>query len=136
MAAFGFPSGALARILTGFPDQSFCCRRRQYDVAASRSEPEQGSIGARFTATDVALMAVGRGSAADPNLTLPLPPGRSLCRIYAGARELTSQFYALGLSSCSSTKSGARVMLDLVYLALGIGLFALMGLYARWAANA
>jgi hypothetical protein len=32
--------------------------------------------------------------------------------------------------------SGARVMLDLVYLALGIGLFALMGLYARWAANA
>jgi len=27
-------------------------------------------------------------------------------------------------------------MLDIVYLALGIGLFGLMGLYARWAANA
>jgi hypothetical protein len=27
-------------------------------------------------------------------------------------------------------------MLDIVFLALGIGLFALMVLYARWAANA
>jgi len=27
-------------------------------------------------------------------------------------------------------------MLDLAYLALGLGLFGLMGLYARWAANA
>jgi hypothetical protein len=32
--------------------------------------------------------------------------------------------------------TGGLHMLDLVYLALGIGLFALMGLYARWAANA
>jgi hypothetical protein len=26
-------------------------------------------------------------------------------------------------------------MLDLVYMALGLGLFALLALYARWAAN-
>jgi hypothetical protein len=28
------------------------------------------------------------------------------------------------------------LMLDILYLALGVGLIALMGLYARWAANA
>jgi len=27
-------------------------------------------------------------------------------------------------------------MLDLIYLLLGLGVFGLMGLYARWAANA
>ena len=27
-------------------------------------------------------------------------------------------------------------MLDIVYLALGLAIFALLGLYARWAANA
>jgi hypothetical protein len=27
-------------------------------------------------------------------------------------------------------------LLDIVYLALGLGIFALMGLYARWATNA
>jgi hypothetical protein len=36
----------------------------------------------------------------------------------------------------ASTTKGDVTMLDLIYLALGIGLFGLMGLYARWAANA
>jgi hypothetical protein len=31
--------------------------------------------------------------------------------------------------------SSERNMLDLVFLALGLGLFGLMGLYARWAAR-
>jgi len=31
---------------------------------------------------------------------------------------------------------GNMPMLDVVFLALGLGLFVLMGLYARWAANA
>jgi hypothetical protein len=37
----------------------------------------------------------------------------------------------------SAGRSGRRPsMLDLIYLCLGLGLFALMGLYARWATNA
>jgi hypothetical protein len=32
--------------------------------------------------------------------------------------------------------TGGLAMLDLIYLVLGLGLFGLMGLYARWAANA
>jgi hypothetical protein len=35
-----------------------------------------------------------------------------------------------------STTKGDVTMLDIVYLALGVGLFGLMGLYARWASNA
>lgn len=35
-----------------------------------------------------------------------------------------------------STNTGDGAMLDILYLALGAGLFGLMGLYARWAANA
>jgi hypothetical protein len=35
-----------------------------------------------------------------------------------------------------STAQGDGTMLDILYLALGVGLFGLMGLYARWAANA
>jgi len=35
-----------------------------------------------------------------------------------------------------SINKGDGAMLDIVYLALGVGLFGLMGLYARWAANA
>jgi hypothetical protein len=34
------------------------------------------------------------------------------------------------------SKIGGTAVLDLVYIALGIVLFVLMGLYARWAANA
>jgi hypothetical protein len=37
---------------------------------------------------------------------------------------------------CVSTTKGDGTMLDILYLAIGIGLFGLMGLYARWAANA
>ena len=40
------------------------------------------------------------------------------------------------LSSCSSKSTGGLAMLDLIYLALGLGLFGLMQLYARWAAKA
>jgi hypothetical protein len=35
---------------------------------------------------------------------------------------------------CSAQKEGH--MLDIVYLALGLGIFVLMAAYARWAANA
>jgi len=35
-----------------------------------------------------------------------------------------------------STIKGDGIMLDILFLALGVGLFGLMGLYARWAANA
>jgi hypothetical protein len=35
-----------------------------------------------------------------------------------------------------SKPTGEHSMLDLIYLALGLGLFGLMQLYARWAAKA
>ena len=53
----------------------------------------------------------------------------------ASCSKLTSNFYA-ALSSSFPDTAGDTLMLDLIYLALGLGLFALMGLYARWAANA
>jgi hypothetical protein len=40
------------------------------------------------------------------------------------------------LAPARRKSTGGRIMLDLVYLALGLGLFALMSLYAHWAAGA
>lgn len=60
----------------------------------------------------------------------------SLFHFDTGGPKLVSNFYAGRPSSFRSKPAGGLAMLDLVYLALGIGLFALMGLYARWAANA
>ena len=59
-----------------------------------------------------------------------------LFRVYVGYRQFVSNLYAVKPSSSWSTPTGGIRMLDLLYLALGLGLFALMGLYARWAANA
>jgi hypothetical protein len=59
-----------------------------------------------------------------------------LSRAYVGARRFVSNLYAAKPSFCPSKPTGGAQMLDLVYLALGLGLFALMSLYARWAANA
>jgi hypothetical protein len=60
----------------------------------------------------------------------------SLFRPYAAAPHSVSHPYADPLSSCSSKPTGEHSMLDLIYLALGLGLFGLMQLYARWAAKA
>jgi hypothetical protein len=40
------------------------------------------------------------------------------------------------IRSPASISAGEHAMLDLIYLALGLGLFGLMQLYARWAAKA
>jgi hypothetical protein len=58
-----------------------------------------------------------------------------LSRAYAANRKSVSNLYAPYLSSSSSQPTGGRHMLDLIYLALGLGLFGLMSLYARWAAG-
>jgi hypothetical protein len=59
-----------------------------------------------------------------------------LCRPYAAGAHSASHPYTDPLSSCSSQSTGEHSMLDLIYLALGLGLFGLMQLYARWAAKA
>jgi hypothetical protein len=59
-----------------------------------------------------------------------------LSGVYAGSTKLASNFYAAGRSSPTRQTSRRAAMLDLVYLLLGLGVFGLMGLYARWAANA
>jgi hypothetical protein len=45
-------------------------------------------------------------------------------------------FISDGLADVRSRSAGENTMLDVIYLALGLGLFALMGLYARWATRA
>src|SRR4029077_9457984 len=62
--------------------------------------------------------------------------GASLFRVYVGPQQSASNFYARKPSSFWSKSTGGVRMLDLIYLALGLSIFALMGLYASWAANA
>jgi hypothetical protein len=64
------------------------------------------------------------------------PPGlpRLLFHLYAGEPGLTSHFYARFNTSTAAQQQEAAV-LDLVYIALGLSLFGLMQLYARWAAK-
>jgi hypothetical protein len=60
----------------------------------------------------------------------------SLFRVYVRPPQSVSNLYARKPSSIWSKSTGGVRMLDLIYLALGLSIFALMGLYARWAANA
>jgi hypothetical protein len=60
----------------------------------------------------------------------------SLFLPYDGDQGSASNTYASVIRFTVSTTKGDVTMLDIVYLALGVGLFGLMGLYARWASNA
>ena len=59
---------------------------------------------------------------------------RSLRLPYAGPPHSVSRAYA-GRRSYRGPHQGTRTM-DIVYLAVGIGFFAVMAGYARWAAKA
>jgi hypothetical protein len=64
------------------------------------------------------------------------PSSASLSGVYGILHKFGSSLYAARDSSYPE-ELGAEgsSMLDIIYLALGLGLFALMVVYARWAAT-
>ena len=59
----------------------------------------------------------------------------SLSIFYAPGRKSVSSLYARRPSSISRHNLEASAMYDVAYLLLGLAIFAVMGLYARWAGN-
>jgi hypothetical protein len=86
-----------------------------------------------------------RPTTRQPNPLLDTPPlyARFILSTVISDRSFISPSLGLPrrawgeLATTPQTRSyGGPSMLDILYLALGLGLFALLGLYARWAANA